>query len=228
MFLRHFRLPPATVAALLVAITSAGADSVTRYDGVLGSPAVPAAFTNATACQSKQFIDFDNDGFVLPTNGSTPIPSNYYASQGVTLLNLAARSVGTSPWSHSPPIGAWHTGFDAPITTPYSFVFASPVASVGMFFNDLELRLNVTLHLVAQDDQTFSIAPQGGANVGQFHGFAASSNVIQSIDFFSTDYHIIDDVQFGAFVPLPATLPAGAALLVFAAAYAWRRRHNVR
>jgi len=87
--------------------------SVIVYTGALGSSAVDPAFAAATASQTKQTIDFDGDGFVLAPNAFTPISSNYYSSQGVTLLNLDARSVGSNPWAHSLPIGAWHTGFRA-------------------------------------------------------------------------------------------------------------------
>jgi hypothetical protein len=61
----------------------------------------------------------------------------------------------------------------------------------------------VTLHTLS-GNQSFTIATQGGADIGQFHGLASDANVITGIDFFSSDYHIIDDVQFG-YVPEPGT-----------------------
>jgi hypothetical protein len=140
----------------------------------------------------------------------------------VTLLNLDARSVGTTAWAHSPPIGAWHTSFSANITTPYSFVFTTPVASFGMFTNDVEGPIFVTVYRAA-GNQSFTIpvvSPNDAAIMTQFHGFAAGSNEITRIDFLSGDYHIIDDVQFG-YVPEPAT---GAVLLCATLAIARRRR----
>lgn len=145
----------------------------------------------------SEFIDFDGDGFDgLAAHTFTPIPTDHYAAQGVTLLGLDARSVNGQPWSHSPPIGAWQTGFSAP-ANPYSFVFDQPMASFGMFGNDVEGPVGVMVHLDGGGTESFTVPAQGGANITTFFGFAAADNVITRIDFNSGDYHIIDDIQFG-------------------------------
>lgn len=206
-----------------------GAATVSRYDGQISNPGVTPsispAFAAATASHVKVLIDFDNDGFDdLPDHQYRPIPSYYYDSLGVSLSNLDARSVDGQSWSHSPPIAAWHTGFDHAITTPYSFTFNAPVASFGLFIHDLESSLNVTLHTLS-GNQFYTIATQGSANIGQFHGFASDANVITGIDFFSGDYHIIDDVQFG-YVPEPGC--ACMALLGIAGLVVRRRARGQR
>ncbi len=178
----------------------------------IGTPGVgPAAvvdpdYAAATAGQTVEFIDFDGDGFdYLAPNTFTPIPSDTYAAQGVTLLGLDARSVlVSSNWTHSVPIGAWQTGFSSP-TDPYSFVFDTPVASFGMFGNDIEGNIEVTVHLVGGGTDTFVVARQATLPNSTFLGYTADSNVITSIDFYSGDYHIIDDVRFGRIVGAPAT-----------------------
>jgi len=170
--------------------------SVTQYLGSLGSSTVDPGFAAATATYTKEFIDFDADGFDgLAPHAFTPIPSTHYSAQGVTLLGLDARSVDGQPWAHSPPIGAWQTGFSSP-PGPYSFVFAEPVASFGMFANDVEAPVTVTVHL-GSGTESFTLPFQGGADITRFHGFVAATNEITQIDFSSADYHIIDDVQFG-------------------------------
>src|SRR5262245_49470013 len=129
---KSFRL---TVSFVVVALTASYAQAITQFAGVLGSSAVDPSFAAATATHAKHLIDFDEDGFVLSPHSFTPIQPDHYSALGVTLLNLDARSVGELLWAHSPPIGAWHTGFSATINDPYSFVFASPVASFGLFAN---------------------------------------------------------------------------------------------
>jgi hypothetical protein len=198
----------AGVASLAPFVHQTRAASVTAYNGQLGqSPApIDPAFVAATADHAKKFIDFDGDGFDdLQPHTFRPIPSDHYAALGVTLLNLDARSVDSQPWAHSPPIGAWHTGFSLPITTPYSFVFDEPIASFGLFANDLEASMGVNVSLVGGAVEHFNIGFQGNAGIEQFHGYVAPTNSIVRLDFLSTDYHIIDDVQIGRVVPEPAT-----------------------
>lgn len=187
-----------TMVLAVLALPGAGADPiVTQYTGTAGDASVEAGFAAATSEHVKEFIDFDGDGFDgLAAHTFTPIPSNHYASQGVTLLGLDARSVGTQPWAHSPPIGAWQTGFSNP-TNPYSFVFDQPIASFGMFGNDVEGAIAVTVHLDGGGTESFTVPAQGGASITTFFGFAAAASVITRIDFDSPDYHIIDDIQFG-------------------------------
>jgi hypothetical protein len=207
---RYHTISAGWVAALLLGVSSARA--VTQYNGALNNPAVDPAFAVATAAHFKQFIDFDDDGYVFIPNVPTPILPYQYLSQGVILENLDAKYVGNQPWTHSPPWGAWHSGFDSPITTPYSFIFTNPVASFGMFSNDVEATINVTV--VNGTTQNFTIPFQGGADVTQFHGFVAPGNLIQRIDFTSLDYHNIDDVQFGyVYVPEPTGIVAFLPLL---------------
>jgi hypothetical protein len=202
----------AFIAAIAINVVAGGAPVATQYLGTLGSPDVPAAFATATATHQSQLIDFDDDGFDLGPTGFSPIPQDHYASLGVTVLGLDARTVGTQPWAHSPPIGAWQTDFyNHPSALPYSFVFAQPVASFGMFANDVEQVIRVTVQLTTGTER-FTIPVQGGANVGRFHGFVADSNVIQRIDFATADYHIIDDVRFGRVSSVPVPLPASAYL----------------
>jgi hypothetical protein len=210
----------ACLATTVVACATSASGAIIQYMGAVGSPAVDPVFDSATASHVKQFIDFDDDGFDLAPHAYTPIPPDHYALLGVTLLNLDARSVGTEPWAHSPPIGAWHTGFSNPITTPYSFVFTQPVASFGMFANDVEGTISVTV--LNAGTSTFTIPFQGGADIVRFHGFVADSNVIQRIDFMSTDYHIIDDVQFGSVIVIPEPA-SGCLLLCGALTFAVRR-----
>lgn len=186
------------VAAALspLASTPALSATVTQYLGGNGSGSVDAGFAAATSTHVKEFINFDGDGFDwLAAHTFTPIPSNHYAAQGVTLLGLDARSVDGQPWAHSPPIGAWQTGFSAP-PGPYSFVFAQPVSSFGLFANDVEGSVTVTVHVVG-GTESFTLPSQGSAGTTRFHGFVANGNPIGRIDFFSYDYHIIDDIQFG-------------------------------
>jgi hypothetical protein len=115
----------------------------------------------------------------------------------VTLLGLDARSVGSSPWAHSLPIGAWQTGFSNP-PDPYSFVFANPVASFRMFLNALTSDLIARVHLVGGGVEWFAVSPSGGsADISRFAGFVASTNAITRIDFYSSNYQILDDVEFG-------------------------------
>ena len=123
----------------------------------------------------------------------------------MTLLGLDARSVDGQPWSQSPPIGAWQTGFSNP-TNPYSFVFDQPVASFGMFVNLVSRPTVATVHLAsgATDTVIFPEGP-GDAWTVQFFGLAAESNVITRIDFDTSWYHIIDNVQFGRIADAPAT-----------------------
>ena len=205
MMCNQMRVVTATVVSF-IALAAGTAGAVTQYNGVLGSAEVAPGFIAATATHAMQHIDFDDDGFIFGSKAYTPIPPDHYLAQGVTLLNLDARDVGTLPWAHSPPIGAWHTGFGAPITTPYSFVFTRPVASFGMFFNDVEAPIAVAVQLTLTTGvKTFTIPIQGSAHIGQFHGFSDDLNVIQRIDFTTTDYHLIDDVRFG-YVPEPASL----------------------
>lgn len=148
------------------------------------------------------------------------LSSTFYASLGVTMHNLDARYF-TSNWTHSLPIGLWHSGFSAPITTPYSFVFASPVASFGIFANDVEAPISVTVHTTS-GTEPFVIATQGGSDLTQFHGFSATTNMINRIDFLSSDYHMVDDVQFG-FVPEPTCITVLGCVVAFAVA---RRRRD--
>ncbi len=183
-----------TLGGALVVSASAG-PAVQQYLGTLNSAAVDPGFEAASSSHAKQFIDFDGDGFSLAPHTFTPIPPDHYAAQGITLRNLDVRSVGANPWSHSPPNGAWQTGFSGP-TRPYIFEFAEPVASFGLFANDVEGEVTVTVHLTSSSE-TFTLPFQGGAATTRFHGFVATGNVIQSIEFASSDYHIIDDVQFG-------------------------------
>src|SRR5262245_37208938 len=102
------------VVAAAVIVLSAAADSVNsivKYTGQLGNPAADPAFAAATSNHVKQHIDFDDDGFVLISDRA-PIPTDHYAALGVGLVNLEVRTVLNPLWTHSPPIGAWHTGFD--------------------------------------------------------------------------------------------------------------------
>jgi hypothetical protein len=197
------------VAWIVVALATTSAQAISQFAGTLGSTQVDPSFAAATAAHAKHLIDFDQDGFVLSPHAFTPIQPDHYSELGVTLLNLDARSVGELPWAHSPPIGAWHTGFDASINEPYSFVFASPVASFGLFANDVEAPIVVTVHS-QNGSKTFEIPFQGGAELGRFVGYVADANEIQRIDFATTDYHLIDDVQFG-YLPEPA---AGGLMLL--------------
>jgi hypothetical protein len=149
----------------------------------------------------KESIDFDGDGFdSLAPHTFVPIPSDTYAALGVELVALDARSVGTNLWTHSPPIGAWQTGFSSP-PGPYSFVFDQPVASFGLFANDVEGAVTVTVH-TNEGIETFNLPSQGGAAVSTFHGYVAVGNAINRIDFSSGDFHIIDDVQFSRTINL--------------------------
>ena len=193
-----------TQAVLLAATVQAGV--VQLYNGAVGELSVDSGFAAATASQAKESIDFDNDGFVFTSNVAT-IPADCYWAKGVTLLNLEARKYPSNEtsWTHSPPVGAWHTGFPDSITTPYSFVFTQPVASVGMFANDLEASLTATVYF-ATGTETFLIPASGGASISQFHGFVTGRNIIHRIDFTTVDYHGIDDIQFGHVVPEPGTL----------------------
>jgi hypothetical protein len=169
----------------------ANAQTIQLFNGTIASTAnatVPPAFAAATSAQTKKFIDFDGDGFIF---GPTPtiIPSNYYASLGVTLLNLDARNVGSNPWTHSPSVGAWHTGFSSAITTPYSFIFDQPIASFGMFANGLEDTLTIKVYSNS-GTLAFTINPSGEATNSQFHGLVGKGNMIQRLDFICNDYHI--------------------------------------
>ena len=171
--------------------------TVTGHLGAPGDAAVEAGFAAATADHSKERIDFDGDGFDgLAAHTFTPIPSDHYRSQGVTLTALDARSVGGQSWAHSPPIGAWQTGFSGP-ARPYSFTFDQPVASFGMFANDVEGAVTATVHLTDGRREFFTVPAGGGADTGRFVGFTAAADVIERIELASHDYHIIDDVEFG-------------------------------
>ncbi|MHB1034063.1 MAG: PEP-CTERM sorting domain-containing protein [Pirellulales bacterium] len=216
------------LASLLMLVTSVATanpavPSVWQYNGIPGNAAVDSRFAAATANHRKEYIDFDNDGFLFGSKGWTPIPPNQYAAQGVTLLNLDARDFSGTTWTHSLPVGAWHTGFPQDITTPYSFVFLQPVASFGMFADDLEGPLGVTVSLTT-GSRTFTI-PRQDSDLTQFYGFVADSNAIQRLDFSTFDYHVVDSIQFGrAPVPEPGTM----ALAIFGGmsllAYVWLRR----
>ena len=178
----------------------------------IGDPRIgPAAvvdpdFAALTTGQAFEFIDFDGDGFdSLAPNRFTPIPSGTYAAQGVTLLGLDARSVlVSSNWTHSPPIGAWQTGFSTP-TDPYSFVFDEPVASFGLFGSDIEGNIAVTVHLSGGGTDSFIVPRLANQPNSTFFGYTADGNAITRIDFYSSDYHIIDDVRFGRVASTSAT-----------------------
>ena len=204
------RRHPFCILVIAAAFCPAVSGAVTKHLGTLGSASVPTSYQTATAGQGTEFIDFDNDGFNLAAHTFTPIPINHYALQRVQLLQLDARSVGGEPWAHSPPNGAWHTGFSTAITTPYSFVFSVPVASFGLFANDVEGSVSVSV-TTTTGTQSFVLPVQGGASITRFHGFTSPTNTIRRIDFFSTDYHIVDDVRFG-YVPEPASLISAAAM----------------
>jgi hypothetical protein len=186
------------LALALVPLTAgpvAAFETVDQFIGADGVGTVEPGFEAATASHDKEFIDFEGDGWEpLPDHTFVPLPPDFYASQGITMVGLDIRDVAMSPFSHSPPIGAWQTGFNSNPAGSYSFIFSQPVASFAMFANDIEgLPVNVTIHQGAES-QIFQI-PTGTM---RFHGFLAGSNVITQIDVGATgDFHIIDDLQFG-------------------------------
>jgi hypothetical protein len=165
---------------------------------VYDDESVDPAFAGATAGQTKEFIDFDSDDLV----SFGAIPSDKYAAQGISLVGLDARDVSPNPWTHSPPFGAQQAGYNtASFTGSYSFVFTEPVASVGLFANDVEaVSVSVVVHTEGGGTQSFELpTPAGptGASITNFYGFVASENAIEQVDFSSLNLHVIDDVQFG-------------------------------
>ena len=173
-----------------------GAGRVAKHVGAVGDAHVDAGFVAATAGQTVETIDFDGDG--LSSFGL--IPPSTYAAQGVTMAGLDGRDVTPNNWSHSPPFGAEAAGYNTPtFTGAYSFTFARPVASFGLFANDVEGSVYFTVHL---DDATTQLfvscrGDPGGANVTNFFGLYRAGNTIVSIDVDSADLHIIDDVRIG-------------------------------
>lgn len=185
--------------------------TVTQHIGPSGNPSVPASYATASAGQPTSTVDFDGDGFDgLAPHTFTPIPPDHYASLGLRLVGLDARSVGSQPWAHSPPIGAWQTGFSLP-AQPYRFEFATPVSSVGWFANDVEGAIGVTVLLSGGGREFFTIAATGNAATG-FHGFTAAANVITAVELHSFDYHIIDDLRFGRRAVAPTAVDDTASL----------------
>ncbi len=175
--------------------------SVTPHLGPDGAADVEATYAAATAGQTLQTIDFDGDGFdTLAPHTFMAIPTDHYADLGVQLIGLDARSVGTQPWSHSPPIGAWQAGFNSHPAQPYSLVFADPVASVGFFAHDVEGQIIATVQLTDGHREFFRV-PAQQADGGRFIGVTAADDVIASVEFDSADFHIIDDVRFGRIDP---------------------------
>jgi quinohemoprotein amine dehydrogenase alpha subunit-like protein len=174
--------------------------TTTSYIGPDNTPTVEAGFAAATAAQTKQFIDFDGDGFDhLAAHTYTAIAPDHYAAQGVTLLGLDARSVGTQRWANSPPIGAWQQGFNQHSAESYSFVLDEPVASFGLFLSDVEgPDPMVTVHLDDGRREFLAIPRSLGYGGARFAGVTAQGDVITRVDIDSFgDFHIIDDVQFG-------------------------------
>lgn len=192
------------------------AGSVTQHFGVIAnpvaSPQVAQSFVQTTSHHRKERIDFEDGNFNMsPFGPAVVIPTNHYAGRGVQLLNLEARDVTGSGWTHDPPVVAWHTGFPAPLTVPYSFEFIAPVASFGAFLTDVDAGLFMTVTTTA-GQEGFVASAQGGSSFTRFHGFTADTNLIRRVDIFSTDYHLIDDVQFG-FVPEPGSILVFAAMI---------------
>ncbi len=174
--------------------------TTTSYIGPDNTSTVEAGFVAATAGQEKQFIDFDGDGFDhLAAHTYTAIAPDHYAAQGVTLLGLDARSVGTQPWANSPPIGAWQQGFSQHSAESYSFVLDEPVASFGLFLSDVEGRGPMaTVHLADGRREFLAIPRSLGFGGARFVGVTAAEDLITRVDIDSFgDFHIIDDVQFG-------------------------------
>ena len=174
--------------------------ATTSFIGEDNTSSVDAGFVAATAGQAKELIDFDGDGFDhLAAHTFTAIAPDHYAAEGVTMLGLDARSVGTQPWANSPPIGAWQQGFGQHSAEPYSFVLAEPVASFGLFLSDVEgSGPMATVHLADGRREFVAIPRSGNFGGARFVGVTAADDVITRVDIDSFgDFHIIDDVQFG-------------------------------
>lgn len=174
--------------------------ALTAYIGPANDSAVETGFADATAGHWMQSIDFDGDGFDhLGEHAFTPIADDHFAAQGITLLGLDARSVGSQPWTNSPPIGAWQQGFGQRAAEPYSFVLHEPAASFGLFLSDVEgTNPTMTVHLADERREFVSIPGSGGSGGARFVGVAAADDVITRVDVDSFgDFHIIDDVRYG-------------------------------
>ncbi len=191
--------PIATAVVEIDPCTDAPCNSqVTQHLGDVDSPDIAAGFTAATGSHSIELIDFDGDGFDGLSPGTfTPVPTDHYATQGVTVLGLDAVRPFDPGWTHSPPIAVWATGFNSAPIQPFSLLFAQPVASVGFFANDVESQVTVTVHMSGGGTETFTMPAQGGAAVTRFHGFTTDQNAIERIDFDSTDWYMIDDLRIG-------------------------------
>jgi hypothetical protein len=157
----------------------------------------------------------------------------------VTLTNADSSSSGISYNDPSDPLYGYNTTAGGSkflmlsplwngLTVKETFSFATPISFFGAYLTGTDSAYSGTIILVFNDGTTQSLSvPKNNQNGGvEFFGFTDFDNVISSVTFeeagpFSNSRDIwgIDDVRFGAAVPLPPpVLLVGTGLLGLALA----------